>query len=1017
MAKKVRNRKQQATRTAQTNQGQSLLKQLEQQCKRLPNNPAVWKGLAAWHLQEGDIARALSPAKRAFELAPEDASIAVQYAAALRRADQINKAIEVLTLAYNTNQKDAKLCNDLALMHYNIGQYQAALNVCDSCLGTNLEQPGLLQLKASALKALHRLEKAKGLFEHLAKLQPADFRHWMDIGNIERDLGNLDRALECYQQAMTLSGDDASAYSNYLTTLHYHPDKSRDEIFKACKLWQEQYAPAWQETEHKHLSMEPEKKLRIGLISDGFKRSPVGQMITSVLEAFPKEQADFIAFSSNDARDDITTRIANCCSEWHRITQLFGPELFEHIKSQKIDILIDLAGHNNGSRMSAIAMKPAPIIIKWVGGLINTTAVDAIDYLLSDHIETPTGHDQYYTEKLIKMPHDYICYDPPEYTPAVNTLPALNNEYITFGCFNNPTKINKVILSCWADIMHLTPNSRLLLKSFQFNSPELVKRITQEMEAMGIDKDRLILEGPSPHQELLRSYNRVDIALDTWPYSGGLTTCEAMLMGVPVVTCTGPTFAGRHSASHIKNAGMYELVTDSFSQYKTRVLELTSDLSSLSIIRENLRTIFLQSNVCADKEYANTLSIVLRTIWRRHAKGLATESISCTETRDKVQQDLSNPLQSEEKKSREISSINPNKKTFVHLCFNNMHSEPLLDTLSNGKYIEGYNSIIFIEKTRAVVNYDVDITKNNSAYFFNASDDLHDVIKTCLHSNVTAVFIHGIFFEWQLKAIEKINGEKPCIWTLWGGDLYGNLNNNDFIGFVNNNISYVATSLDDEIRIFNDTFSPKPSLEIKYDFGYEDIPVPEIKEKLIFVGNSGDPSNNHIDILRSLALKQDIKNYTVIIPYTYNGNDESLISIKEEIKNLGIKNVHILTKHLKKSDYYKVLGSAEIYISAHNRQQGFGHVAACFYFGVSVVMRKEITVSGLKSLNPVWSRVILKQGFFAHDYEEFKKAHTIESMNNSELTQRNKSLSRRIYGRQSSADTFAQAYKQLSDAV
>ena len=307
---------------------------------------------------------------------------------------------------------------------------------------------------------------------------------------------------------------------------------------------------------------------------------------------------------------------------------LSDEELDARVRQDDIDILIDLCGHSEGYRLGAMAREPAPLIIKWVGGLINTTGPSAIDYLISDAVETPPGVDEYYIEKLIRLPDDYICYDPPIYAPEVGPLPALENGFLTFGCFNNPSKINSEIIRCWASILQALPNSRLLLKSGQYADAGYAEHIYQLFEQQGVAREQVALEGGVPHADLLATYNRIDIALDPWPYSGGLTTCEALLMGVPVVTLPGPTFAGRHSATHLVNAGMPELVVNSWEEYQERVSELASDLDSLSTIRQHLRDVLLQSPVCDGPRFAKHLTVALRAIWQRYCEDKAPETLT-----------------------------------------------------------------------------------------------------------------------------------------------------------------------------------------------------------------------------------------------------------------------------------------------------------------------------------------------------------------------------------------------------
>ncbi|UWN48863.1 hypothetical protein ASALC70_01053 [Alcanivorax sp. ALC70] len=343
-------------------------------------------------------------------------------------------------------------------------------------------------------------------------------------------------------------------------------------------------------------------------------------MITSALEQLPADAFQLVAYSTSDTEDHITHRLRRLCARWHQM-QGYSDDLLEtQLREDRVDILIDLSGHTDGNRLRLIAREPAPLIVKWVGGLVNTTGLDAIDYLISDGVETPPGVDERYYEKLIRLPDDYICYSPPDYAPPVKDLPALSQGRLTFGCLNNPAKLNDELIREWATLLHEVPGSQLLLRSAQYSDPAFRDRVWERFQQAGIERDRILMEGPDKHAAFLDTYNRIDIALDPWPYSGGLTTCEALLMGVPVITLPGPTFAGRHAATHLVNAGLPELVVDSWDAYRARARELAGDLNSLAAIRRNLRDTLMRSPVCDAPRFAGHLTTALRGIWRRHCR-------------------------------------------------------------------------------------------------------------------------------------------------------------------------------------------------------------------------------------------------------------------------------------------------------------------------------------------------------------------------------------------------------------
>ncbi|WP_314418154.1 tetratricopeptide repeat protein [Pseudescherichia vulneris] len=493
--------------------------------------------------------------------------------------------------------------------------------------GNGTRDQRILSLQALLSLKLKRYDQADQFYQRLVKDYPGNWLYWNNLGLIKAELIQFEEMNEAYRRSCNLSKENPLPYFNRIISLHYHPEKTAEQLLELCKAWQLKFAykkPSRAIAKDKTHN----KRLRIGFISDGFRVHPVGNMITVGLSHVSSSQIEFYAYSTANNEDHVTQRIKQICAKWQAVGGISEDALNDLIRDDGIDILFDLSGYNSGSRVQTMLMAPAPVQIKWVGGLISTTGVESMDYLLSDNIETPEGADGLYTEKLIRLPNDYICYDPPPYLPPVNSAPVNANGYITFGCFNYGSKINDVILSQWAVILHQVPQSRLFLKSANFGSEQLCEYVFSALESLGITRDRVRIEGESMHKALLASYNDVDIALDPWPYSGGLTTCEALAMGVPVVTLPGPTFAGRHSASHLVNAGLKELVANDWEQYINITVGLTKDIESLNIIRNNLRNIFLSSPVCDGKLFAKHFTDAMRAVWQRYCDNKAPAALT-----------------------------------------------------------------------------------------------------------------------------------------------------------------------------------------------------------------------------------------------------------------------------------------------------------------------------------------------------------------------------------------------------
>lgn len=598
----------------------SSLEQARSRTRLAPNDAAGWVALAYALHEATEHREALIAAEKAITLPNAEASAwAVLGKLHVHRGDwdaalpHLQRSINLDPHCYEANIHLA----DLYLQQNKIGK---ALESIEAALEARPGDVGALSRKANTLMRAHRYDEAIDILENLVKVDPGNFAHWNNLGNARREMGMLSAAEDAYLKGMKV-GKDPILFSNRLTALHYWPDMDAGSISAACKEWGATFNPSRPAVRPTPTDRSPSRPLRIGMFSDGFRQHPVGAMTTTALEHAAKLGIDVYAYTSNRIVDSVTRRMIGISTKWTAIAHLTDEQFADLIRDDEIDILIDLSGHNAGSRMRTMAMAPAPILVKWVGGLINTTGVEAIDYLISDGIESPSGTDDMYTEKLIRMPDDYICYMPPKSVPKVGPLPALKNGYVTFGCFNNPTKVNDVVLAEWAKLLQQVPNSRLYLKGGPYASTMLRQRVLDTLARHGIEADRVRMEGKSPHYQLFESYNEVDVALDPWPYSGGLTTCEAMLMGVPVVTLPGPTFAGRHSATHLINAGMPELVVENWDQYRDRVLELVSDLNSLATIRSHLRRVLLDSPVCDSKRFARNLANALRAIWQRYCEG------------------------------------------------------------------------------------------------------------------------------------------------------------------------------------------------------------------------------------------------------------------------------------------------------------------------------------------------------------------------------------------------------------
>jgi protein O-GlcNAc transferase len=396
--------------------------------------------------------------------------------------------------------------------------------------------------------------------------------------------------------------------------LHYAETITPAQMLEAHRQWDAAYArrPASAAPPTPATSRLTDR-LRIGFVGLDFSIGPTGFLALRGVESLDKAHCSVVCYCDRAWQDEYTARFRAAAGEWRDSIGLSDEELAAQVRRDGIDVLVDLGGHV-GRRLLAFARRPARLQVTWLG-YVGTTGLAAMDGLLADRFHVREGEEAWYTEKVLRMPDGYACYGPPPDAPEVAALPALQTGQLTFGCFNNGAKYSPQTLDAWAAVLRRVPKSRLLLKYGGLDQPSVQNRIRGQLADRGIAGERIIMEGWSEHREFLARYHQVDLALDTQPYSGGLTTCEALWMGVPVITWPGQTFAGRHSTSHMANAGYGQFVADDMAGYVELAAEWASRIDELAAIRAAMREQMSRSRLCDGPTFARNLLALLRHAW------------------------------------------------------------------------------------------------------------------------------------------------------------------------------------------------------------------------------------------------------------------------------------------------------------------------------------------------------------------------------------------------------------------
>lgn len=358
------------------------------------------------------------------------------------------------------------------------------------------------------------------------------------------------------------------------------------------------------------------QRLRIGLVSGDLRTHPVGYFLEGVLGQLGAVRLELFAYSNSDTEDALTERIRPRFAGWRQLKGIGDEAAARCIQDDGVHVLIDLSGHTLDNRLPLFACKPAPVQASWLG-YFATTGVPQIDYVLADPYVAPVADEGHFVERLWRLPESYLCFSVPEHAVEPAGLPALENGFITFGCFNNLNKLNDAVVAQRARVLQAVPGSRLLLKTVLLDRPEVRAATTARFAAYGIDPQRLILEGHSPRAELLAAYNRVDIALDPFPYPGGTTSVEALWMAVPVLTRRGGSFLSRLGESICVNAGLADWIAADEDDCVRKAVAFTQDLAGLARLRTGLRDQVLASPLFDAARFARHFEEAMWGMWQR----------------------------------------------------------------------------------------------------------------------------------------------------------------------------------------------------------------------------------------------------------------------------------------------------------------------------------------------------------------------------------------------------------------
>jgi protein O-GlcNAc transferase len=509
---------------------------------------------------------------------------------------------------------DAAVCrNSLGHVLDRLGRYDEAARCYEAAIELD---PGYAEAYNNLGYVLARQDRqtdADVFYGKAIDLNPEYAEPHTNRGNLLKDRGELDAAIACYRRAIELRPDLSALHSNLLLTLHYHPDYSPADLLREHRAWAERHVAPLVAARRPHENVpEPDRRLRVGYVSPDFREHPVARFVLPLFRERDRRQVEVVAYSDVMTPDSVTRLVRDHVDGWRDVATLGDEKLAEVVRADGIDILVDLAAHSGHNRLLTFARKPAPVQVTYLA-YCSTTGVDAIDYRLTDRFLDPPEERGDYTETSIHLPHCYWCYSAPPLPDSRLAATDRRTGPPTFGCLNNFAKVSDVTLELWAQVLRHVPGARLLVYARTDLHRDRVRRALREA---GVEEPRAAFVGHQPLADYLETYRLIDVALDPYPYGGGTTTCDALWMGVPVVSLAGRTAVSRAGSTLLANVGLERLVARTPDQYVERAAGLMRDAPGLVGLRRELRERLESSPVMNARQFARDVEAAFRTVWR-----------------------------------------------------------------------------------------------------------------------------------------------------------------------------------------------------------------------------------------------------------------------------------------------------------------------------------------------------------------------------------------------------------------
>jgi protein O-GlcNAc transferase len=579
-----------------------------------PNNADAYSNLGMVYRALGRLDEAITHYHRALQLKSDTPEIYNNLAIALKATGRIDEAIAAYRHALQLKPDSAEAHNNLAIALMKGRLLDEAAAESRRALALKPVYAEAHNSLGNALRELGQLSESIASYRRALELKPGYLEAHNNLANAFKDQGKLDEAIAAYRRALKINPGQAWVHSNLIYTLHFHPGHNRRTIAEEQQRWNRQFGDPLKPCLRPHANNPATAgRLRVGYVSPDFRYHPVGRYMLPLFRGHDHRNFEIFSYSGVAQPDPMTEEIRRHTHQWRNTVGVGDEALAEQIRNDGVDILVDLTQHMADNRLLLFARKPAPVQVSFAG-YPETTGLEAIRHRISDrYLEDSSADEGAAGREHVHFIDSFWCHDSDGAQVEVNSLPAFENGFVTFGCLNNFCKVNESVLSVWARVLGQMTDSRLLIYS---PGGSHRRDALEALEEKGVAAGRVEFVDFRPWREYLELHHRFDIFLDTFPYNGGVTTCDALWMGIPVVSLAGETSVSRMGLSLLTNLGHSELVARSESEYVKVATELAADLGRLSTLRATLRRRMEGSVLMDAPRFVRQVEQAYRSMWK-----------------------------------------------------------------------------------------------------------------------------------------------------------------------------------------------------------------------------------------------------------------------------------------------------------------------------------------------------------------------------------------------------------------